>query len=220
MKSDGILSKVDPDLVIQEALYGFIMALTLITTAQIGLVHYDRPLNLILAIIGMDVVWGLIDMYIFYRVDLTTRDRNLRLYQKLRLMKDRRAQADALSGEFDGTIFELASPEDKDKMIDVFLNGRYIRLSDLKRSNRHYLFNAITAFVSAVLPVIPSVICLWFIEDYHLALFCSSLVSSIAIFFVGFYFAPGSDFKVRVYFGFSIMVICLFFTVVAAAFGG
>lgn len=214
------MSKVDPDLVIQEALYGFIMALTLITTAQIGLVHYDGPTALILAIIGMDVVWGVIDMYIFYRVDITSRERNLQLYHEIRTSNDRGSQAKELVGEFDGTIFELASEEDKEKMVDVFLNGHYLRLSELKHSTRHYLFNAVTAFVSAVLPVVPSVICLAVIDDFHLALFCSSLVSSIAVFFVGFYFAPGSSLRVRFSFGLSIMIICLFFTVVAAAFGG
>lgn len=59
----------DRGLIIQEAMYGFIMALTFVTVAKLGIVRYERE-NLIIAIIMMDFVWGVIDLIIFYNLDV------------------------------------------------------------------------------------------------------------------------------------------------------
>ena len=66
----SFVSRIDRELVLQEAMYGFVMALTFITAEQLGLVDYNTRSKLILAILGMDFVWGAIDMYIFYRMDI------------------------------------------------------------------------------------------------------------------------------------------------------
>lgn len=220
MEKCGIRSRLDPELVIQEAMYGCIMALTLLLTARIGLIHYESRTNLMLAILGMDIVWAVIDMYIFYRVDIMARSRSLKLYWELRNYPDRESKKQCLEGEFDGTVFQMASREDQDKMIDVFLDGTFAGREGIRRSTGHYLFNAATAFVAASAPAIPPVLCLMFIEDLNLALINAAVISSILIFFVGYFMAPGDSRRARIFTGLSTAGICLFFTVVCAVFGG
>ena len=220
MKKRGFWSKVDPELVIQEAMYGCIMALTLMLTARIGLFQYESNAHLILAILGMDVVWAVIDMYIFFRVDIMARHRALKLYWELRNYPDRESRKESLEGEFDGTVFQMVSKEDQDKMIDVFLDGTFTGKEGFRKSTGHYLFNAVTAFVAASAPAIPPVLCLMFIDDFNEAVISAATISSILIFFVGYFMAPGDSVRARTVTGLSTTAICLFFTVVCAAFGG
>ena len=220
MVERGFGSNVDRELVIQEAMYGCIMALTLLLTARIGLIHYESRTNLILAILGMDVVWAVIDMYIFYRVDIMSRQRALMSYWELRSSPESEISRKYLEDEFDGTIFQMVSREDQDKMINVFLEGTFTGREGFRRSTGHYLFNAVTSFVAASAPAIPPVLCLMLVEDFDMAVIWASVISSILIFFVGYSMAPGDRFAARVFTGLSTAGICLFFTVVCAVFGG
>ena len=56
-------------LALQEALYGFIMAMLFVTAASFGLIKVSSNGQMIMLIIGMDFSWGLIDMIIFYFID-------------------------------------------------------------------------------------------------------------------------------------------------------
>ena len=220
MNVSSVWDRLDRDLVIQEAMYGCIMALTIMLTAYVGIMHYSDRMHLIYAILGMDVVWAVIDMYIFYRADLMSLYRSVRLYRDVQENPDREANKTALESEFSGTVFQMVSKEDQDKMIDVFLDGRFTGREGLKRSNRHYLFNAATTFVFAAAPAIPPVLCLTFIEDFGWAIMNASMVSCILIFLVGYFMAPGDGLRSRLVTGTTTAGISLFFTVVCAVFGG
>ena len=217
---DTIWEKLDRDLVIQEAMYGCIMALTIMLTAYIGLIQYSDRMHLIYAILGMDVVWAVIDMYIFYRADLMSLNRSLMLYWELHDQPDRESKKKLLESEFYGTVFQVVSKEDQDKMLDVFLDGTFTGREGLKKSNRHYLFNAVTTFVFAAAPAIPPVICLQLIGNFAYAILNASVISCILIFFVGYFMAPGDGLKSRLITGFTTAGISMFFTIVCAVFGG
>ncbi|MCQ2079568.1 MAG: hypothetical protein MJZ38_05910 [archaeon] len=220
MMSGSILSMLDPDLVVQEALYGFIMALTLVLTCQLGIAHYDSRETLILAIVGMDFVWGAIDMVVFYRVDILAHSRRVHLYLKVREATDREEQIRLLEHEFDGTVFRMGDVSNRRRMIEEFLDGDFTGLNDLQRDRRHYLFNAVTAFVVSVSTVIPVILCLVLVEDQTMSLLFSSTLSSLALFFIGYAISPSDNRGYRVGTGLSIATIGLVFTVVAALLGG
>ncbi|MCQ2084856.1 MAG: hypothetical protein MJZ21_01760 [archaeon] len=196
------------------------MALTLVTTAQLGIFTYASRYDLILAIIGMDFVWGAIDMYIFYRGDVMAYHRRLKKYSEAVALESDTAKKDMLRDEFHGTMFEFADDLSRDKILDTFLSADFTDFENLSRSKRHYLFNAITAFFVTMLTVVPSIVALWFFEDYTTALFCSSVVSAFALFFTGYLMAPDTTLKVRVTTGLVTAGIALLFTIFAAYFGG
>ncbi len=220
MADGGFISKLDPDLIIQEAMYGFIMALTLVTTAQVGLVHYPTRQALVMAIIGMDFVWGAIDMYIFYRIDLLSRSRMIHRYTNEFEGADRETRVEIAKGELRGTMFEFAGAEDRRRMAEVFADSRCCSSDNLEKSTRHYVINALTAFFVTIMTVIPSVVCLEFIEDFTLAALTTSIVSVVALFFVGYRLSPSDTPRSKVITGLTVAVISLLFTLFAAAFGG
>ena len=217
---DVIWDRLDRDLVIQEAMYGCIMALTLLLTAYIGVIQYADRMHLIYAILGMDIVWAVIDMYIFYRADHMSLYRSLKLYWELHDQPDRECKKRLLEPEFYGTVFQLVSKEDQDKMIDVFLDGTFTGKEGLKKSNRHYVFNAITTFIFAAAPAIPPVICLTIFDEFNIAVINAAGISCILIFFVGYFMAPGDSLRIRLLTGLTTAGISMLFTIVCAVFGG
>lgn len=220
MVLSAIWDRLDRDLVIQEAMYGCIMALTLMLTAYIGIIQYSDRMHLIYAILGMDVIWAIIDMYIFYRGDLMSRRRSIQLYWDIQNCSDREAKKKALDPEFHGTVFQVISSEDQDKMKDVFLDAKFAGNENFHKTNRHYLFNAATTFVFAAVPAIPPVLCLQFIDKFSVAILNASVISCVLIFFVGYFMAPGDSLKSRLATGLTTAGISLFFTVICAYFGG
>jgi ABC-type multidrug transport system fused ATPase/permease subunit len=220
MNVSSVWDRLDRDLVIQEAMYGCIMALTIMLTAYAGIMHYSDRMHLIYAILGMDVVWAVIDMYIFYRADLMSLYRSVRLYREVQDNQDREANKAALESEFNGTVFQMISKKDQDRMIDVFLDGEFTGREGFRKSNRHYLFNAVTTFVFAAAPAIPPVLCLTFIDSFEWAILNACVISCILIFLVGYFMAPGDGPRSRLITGITTAGISLFFTVVCAVFGG
>ncbi len=220
MADGGFISKLDPDLIIQEAMYGFIMALTLVTTAQVGLVHYPSRQALVMAIIGMDFVWGAIDMYIFYRIDLLSRSRRINKYVNEFEGADHETRVRIAEEELHDTMFEFASPSDRRKMAEIFADSRCCGADALRSSNRHYVINALTAFFVTIMTVIPSVVCLEFIADFTLAALTTSIVSVVALFFVGYRLSPSDTTRSKIITGLTVAGISLLFTVFAAVFGG
>ncbi len=220
MAEKTIWDRLDRDLVIQEAMYGCIMALTLMLTAYIGIVDYLTRRYLIYAILGMDIVWAVIDMYIFYRADIMSLRRALKLYWDLHDYPTREEKREVLRPELNGTMFQLISREDQDKVLDAYIDGKFSGREGLRKSNRHYLFNAATTFVFAAAPAIPPVLCLTYIEDFDMAILTACAISSVLIFLVGYFMAPGDGVKSRLITGFTTAAISIFFTVVCAVFGG
>ena len=220
MDAATVWDKLDRDLVIQEAMYGCIMALTLMLTAYVGIVQYADRAHLIYAILGMDVVWAIIDMYIFYRADIMSLYRSLKLYVDLHDYPTREEKREALRPELTGTIFQLVSREDQDKILDDFIDGKFTGREGLRISNRHYLFNAVTTFVFAAAPAIPPTLCLMYIAEFDWAILNACVISSVLIFLVGYFMAPGDGTKSRLVTGCTTAGISLFFTIVCAVFGG
>ena len=93
-------------LALQEALYGFIMAMLFISAAAFGLLSVESNTEMIILIVGMDFSWGMIDMVIFYFIDVAEQRKKLRiLNNEEKLYDDRRKVIrDNLSGTIAGCV--------------------------------------------------------------------------------------------------------------------
>ncbi len=220
MALDGILSKMDPDLILQEAMYGFINVLIILTTAQAGFVTYSSRGAMIGAIIAVDFVWGAIDMYLYYRFDLLARDRRINAYNNDFVPADRESRIKVVESEFDGTMLELATEEDRRKMAEIFVDSERRNSDSIKKVKPHYFINAVTAFVVSMLTTIPAVLCLGFIDDFVIAAFCASLTSAVAMFFLGYRLAPGDSVKTKFLTGITMALIALILSIFAVVFDG
>ncbi len=213
--------RIDPDLMVQESMYGFVMSLTFVTAAQLGIFHYSDRMSLVLAILGMDFVWGSIDMYIFYRMDMMALQRQSLALKRLCRAEDKESMRGDLMEELDGTVFGLMDESTRNMAADLIIERGNSRDPESFVRERHkYLFNAMTAALVTFMTAVPAVICLTLIEDDVTAFFSTSAISSAALFFTGYFMSPYEDRGLKALTGLVTAVVCLVLTLFAALFGG
>jgi hypothetical protein len=214
---------MDPDLIQQELCYGTIMALTFVFGNQFGLMSMDRN-ELILAIIGMDAVWGIIDLLLFYRADMTGLKRRTILSTDLH--RDVKSDVGALRGrvqdEFQGTFLDMVDAKTRKEVIDKIMMSGPVEDPDAlhEKWKRNYRRSAIGSCIVATFPAFPPAICLLVIGDFEDALFASAVALSLILFQVGFLISPYRNVAVRIASGLVVVALCLSLTVFAALFGG
>ena len=119
-----IISGMDPDLLVQEVMYGSIMALTFVITAQFDVLAYNDRTELAIAIIAMDFVWAVIDLLLFYRSDLVGMARRAKLSRKLHSGDDRGELRADIEAEFEGTFLDMTDDETRREVIDkIMMSG-------------------------------------------------------------------------------------------------
>ena len=212
--------RIDRELVLQEAMYGFVMSLTFITAEQLGLVDYNTRTKLILAILGMDFVWGAIDMYIYYRMDMMGMFSQMSFLRRLYLAKDKESMRPAIMEQLDGTIFNYVDEGTRDNVAKLLMESTFETKEAVREDRKRYFFNAVTCFVVTLGTVIPAALCLTFISEDTSAYFWTSFSSSIALFFVGYWMSPYESNLMKSAAGIVTAVVCLFLTVFAAYLGG
>lgn len=215
----GILNRLDRDLVIQEATYGFIMALSFTTATQLGFLNMSHN-ELIIAILAMDIVWGAIDLVVFIDMDVLGERRRRAVLKKLYESDDPQSMRGEIYDMVGGTVFDDLDEESKEKSVDLVMGAR---LQDRQTRKKDYgvtLFNAVTAFVVTSLSAVPAAVCLILIADTHDACFAAAVASSVALFFTGYFMSSREDPKGRMASGLALMLLTLALTLFAAYFGG
>ena len=217
-----IISGMDPDLLVQEVMYGSIMALTFVITAQFDVLAYNDRTELAIAIIAMDFVWAVIDLLLFYRSDLVGMARRAKLSRKLHSGDDRGELRADIEAEFEGTFLDMTDDETRREVIDkIMMSGPPDNPHNLASvSKRRYRKSAIGSFIAAVFPAFPPSICLLIISDYDTSLFAASLSINIIMFYVGIMASPYSRLSRRILTGLVIVGLGFLLTVFAAVCGG
>ena len=175
-------------LALQEALYGFIMAMLFISAAAFGLIPVNSNTEMIILIVGMDFTWGVIDMIIFFFVDVSEQRKHLRILRdEEELYADKRK---VIKDNLSGTMVGLLDEEDEEKVIDIICEAKLESLRDI-RSDRVDMFkSAFSSFLITFMAVIPSVIVFLVIPDLDDALMIAGFVSSIFLFIIGYRLGP------------------------------
>ncbi len=206
------------ELAVQEALYGFVMALTFIISAQVGLIKFDSSLRLVILIIGMNFVWGFIDMYIFYKMDVFAQGR----YAKIVNNKDKHPEntRKAVYNELGSTIFDVLSEEDKEEAVNLVMKSAVEDCEAMKSDRKDMFLSGLSCFIITLLTTIPIILSLLLIPNMHLSLWVASSLAIISLFFTGYMLDSGDSFKNRAYTGLSIAFIALGLTLLATYLGG
>ncbi len=207
-----------PELATQEALYGFVMALIFITSAQVGLISYSSPWDLVILILGMNFVWGFIDMYIFYRMDVTAQKRYTEMLKisSEEPGKHRKELYDAVGS----TIFDALTEEDKEKAVDLLEKGRVGTHEEMRHDRKDMFLSAVSCFIITLLTTIPMIICLLAISDTAEALYWTTVVACVCLFVVGYRLEPNESRRDKVLSGVLIAVTAYGLTFFATYLGG
>ncbi|MFA6710115.1 MAG: VIT1/CCC1 transporter family protein [Candidatus Methanomethylophilaceae archaeon] len=177
-------------LMLQELLYGFIMALLFITAAQFRLIGFGVK-ELIILIVGMNFTWGLIDMLVFFTIDTFDQKKYIRIIEaKKKGMIDEAKIRMLIKDELSGTIADIIDAESEKKVVDLIMDSDLEPEDQILSERRNMFYSAFFCFLLTMFTVIPVILPLLLVSDFRTALFYSAGFASIMLFFVGYYVAP------------------------------
>lgn len=216
-----IFRLLDPGDALAEILFGLIMVLTFtigarLITADTGI----NPHELILAAVGCNVAWGVIDAVFFILGTLFYRSQRARFFRQIKNAANERAALLAVQEEFGLEEEPLtASADDRALLHQSILVLAAHSAPARVRLVRSDFISAFCVFALVAATAIPAVIPFLFIEDAFLALRTSNLVLVLLLFIVGYSWAHFTDAR-PLYVGLSVMLLGVVMVCIAVALGG
>jgi VIT1/CCC1 family predicted Fe2+/Mn2+ transporter len=184
---------VDPTDSLGELLFGMIMALTLTVGARLLSRRDDiNPHDLVLALIGCNFAWGVIDAVLYAIGSIFSRNQRVHLVRKLRQTRTE-AEAMAVIQEEFGLEDEPPIPaEDRAAFHRVVLD--MLRHAGTERAHlrRQDLQAAIVIVVLVTLTALPGVLPFVFIADGYRALETANAIQICLLFLIGYSWARHS----------------------------
>jgi len=224
MKPKGFFSifdNLDPGDALGEVLFGLIMALTWTLAPRLvlredGLVVRD----LVVATIGCNLAWGIIDAVMFTLGTTFFRSRRLRLFRHVKTAKDEEAALAVLAKEFPIEEIPLsARPADAEALYRSLL-ALTTRAEPVTRSlTKGDLTAAAAIFLLVSSTALPAVVPFFLIDDADSALRASNLFLVLLLFVTGYKWADFSGGR-PVFAGITMICLGLFLVAIAIALGG
>ena len=182
---------LDPATSLAEVLFGLIMTLTF--TLGAGIVIEDEgqegARQLLIAVVGCNVAWGIIDGALYILNQLFTRGRIRRLARSVLGVADDRSATKIVAEELDGFFGEMAQDAERDTL--------YLRVANHLRSKpmtpngirKDDLLGAFTSFWLVVLTSVPAAIPFLLLDNARVALRASNAILLGLLFITGWLFA-------------------------------
>jgi hypothetical protein len=212
---------LDPGETLGEVLGGFIMALTFTLGARLFTAAGQLETHeLVVAVIGCNVAWGVIDATLFVLNSLFYRSRHARFFHALKSVRSEAEALAAVEEEFGLEDEPLAvHPEDRARLYQSFLALSARATPARKGLRRQDFIAAIIVFVLVSATALPGVIPLFLFADSNLALNVSNGVLILLLFVVGYWwgrYTVAPPWRV----GLTAMMLGVFMVSVAVALGG
>jgi hypothetical protein len=220
-RQDWLRRSLEPGARLQEVLFGLIMVLTYTLTAGLSVAEGPEGVHqLLLATIGCNIAWGIIDGVFYIMGALFERGRHYRLMQALRTSPSEEAGVAAVADELDETLATV-STENARRNLYLDIVRVVTRSSPTKtRITRADLMGALASFCLVVLSTIPAAVpFLIFRDEPRFALRVSNGLLLGLIYFVGHRWAKftgGSPWLM----GLSLTLVGGVLVAVAIALGG
>lgn len=210
---------LDPATSLAEILFGLIMTLTFTLGAGLIIEEEGRAgvRELLIAVIGCNVAWGIIDGALFLVGQLFDRGRLRRLGRAVRLAPD---QATALvASELEPLVADLLSTREAQALYGRIAENIGSKPEASTSIAREDWLGAALSFCLVVISGIPAAIPFLLIEDAHLALRVSNAVLVGLLFFTGYWWARYTVSKPWLV-GVAFLVIGIVLVAAAIALGG
>jgi hypothetical protein len=182
---------LDPATSLAEILFGLIMTLTFTLGAGIIIEDEGREgaRELLIAVIGCNLAWGVIDGALFLVNEWFDRGRLRRLGKAIRDAADVGTAKTLVAGELDGLLEDVTSAAERE--------GLYARIADNVRSRppravhvgKADFMGAFTSFWLVVITSAPAAIPFLLFDDARFALRVSNAILLASLFITGYFWA-------------------------------
>lgn len=177
---EPVLSMVDR---VAEMLFGLFMALTFIGAVSIADAGEGGVRKMMIAAIGCNLAWGLVDAVMYLVRELTERGRRLSVARAVRAAPDAAAGCALLQASLSSVAASLLRPEEIEA-----IRQRVVTLTDVPdrpRLGRDDFIAAFAIFLVVVAATFPVVLPFVFLDDLVTAQNVSRLVALVMLFFGG-----------------------------------
>jgi hypothetical protein len=212
---------LDPGEALGEVLFGLIMVLTFTVGARLITTEVQLDAReLVVAAVGCNIAWGVIDAVLFVLGSLFYRSQRARFYRALRTARNEAEALSTIREEFGLEDEPLAvRPEDRARLYDSILAVSAHAHPARGRLHWRDFFAALVVFALVSASALPGVVPFLLIDDSDLALRLSNSVLVLLLFLVGYWWAHYTDarpWKV----GAAVTLLGVAMVLVAVALGG
>jgi VIT1/CCC1 family predicted Fe2+/Mn2+ transporter len=213
---------LDPTSRLGEILFGLIMVLTVTLTAGLTVAEGRAGVRqLLLAAIGCNLAWGIIDAVMYIMNCLTERSGKVRLIEAVQRARDNRAALDIIQSEIEPDLQSLLDPEEREAFSRSILDhvGQARITSTRTRVTKDDVYGALACFLLVFASCLPAAIPFFIFSRPHFALRVSNFLLIVLLFLVGRKWAQyaGTDPRIA---GTTMVVIGLVLVGVAILLGG
>jgi hypothetical protein len=209
---------LDPVDSLGEVLFGLIMTLTFTLGAGL-LLNPDDIRSLVVAMIGCNVAWGVIDGALYLIGSLFSRNRRIHFVNKLRRTSGEQEAMAAIREEFGLEDEPTLRPDDPAAFHRVLLDiMRHAGTERARLRAQDFMAAAIIAVIVA-LTALPGVLPFLVLKDGYLALRIANLIQVCLLFVVGVRWARHTGANPWTT-GFALAGLCVALVAVAVALGG
>jgi len=211
---------LDPLDRLSEFLFGLVMVLSFTLGAGLIIDEGEQATRqMLLAIIGCNIAWGLIDGAMYIISSLCERSGKARLLDSLQKAGSERDATTLVGNVLDDRLEPYTSEEER-KQLYAEIVQRLRNVSPQRtRLTLDDLGGALACFFLVLLAAVPAVLPFLLIDDRHLALRVSNLLLVGLLFLTGWHWARATHSNPWV-FGTSFLVAGLGMVFIAMAFGG
>jgi hypothetical protein len=221
VRSSVVDRYLDPATSMGEVLFGLIMTLTFTLGAGLTVHEEGREgaRQLLIATIGCNIAWGVIDGVFHVLGQLFERGRRRRVAELVRRVADDGEATELVARELDDIIVRVMSQKERQGLYARIV--QYVREGDLpgNRVTRQDLAGAVASFALVFFSSLPAALPFLFIDDPRLALRVSNAILLGLLFWVGVSFARYTTSR-PVLTGLAFLLLGAALVVMAIALGG
>jgi hypothetical protein len=212
---------LDPASSLGEIIFGLIMTLTFTLGAGIIMEEEGREgaRQLLIAVIGCNIAWGIIDGALYLVGQLFDRGRLRRLGITIQRTHDRTAATALVAEELDPVLSGVLRPDETKALYGRIVDNVMTKRDEGGSVTREDWLGAFTSFCLVVITSIPAAIPFVFIDDARLALRVSNAILLASMFFAGYWWARYTLSRPWLV-GFAFLLIGTLLVFAAIALGG
>ena len=176
---------LDPGDTLGELIFGLLMVLTFTLGARL-LGPEESTEGLLVAAVGCNIAWGIIDGFLYVLGCVFERLRVASVAESLRTASDEPAAMAILQAEFDGGLSGLADARHRDGFLASILAAARSRPGARPRLLAEDLRGGVRVFFLVVATAVPAALPFFVWDDAYLALRISNALLVACLFVIGF----------------------------------
>lgn len=177
---------LDPSTRLGELLFGLIMALGIIGAVRLGL---EKATNreLLIAVLGCNIAWGIVDGVMFAMLALFERGRKGRVISSVHSAPSDEVALERIHEELGGRLETLTTPEDRRQLYLSVLHAARLSKYEQPRLHRKDVMGAIAVAVLIILATMPIVVPFAILSHQRTAIWASNAIALGMLFWAGYW---------------------------------